>query len=63
MEKKYQPVKRVSKNVTHSPNYNIRNSKNQPQKGKKGQDGKKGGFLAERYPDGNGPDSNLIEML
>lgn len=60
VEKRQQPVKRTSKNITHSPNYNIRNSKNLPgQKGKKGTDGKKG-FLADRYPDGNGPDSNLI---
>ena len=64
LEKKQQPVKRVSNNITHSPNYNIRNSKNMP-KGKKGQQDPNGrkGFLLERYPDGNGPDTNLIEML
>lgn len=67
VDKRGLPAKRVSNNLTHSPNYNIRNSKNQPGaagRRKKGVDanGKKT-FLLERYPDGNGPDTNLIEML
>lgn len=55
-----QPVKRVSKNISQSQPYN---AKGKPGS-KKGVDpnGKKT-FLQERYPDGNGPDTNLIEML
>jgi hypothetical protein len=58
MEKKPgQPAKRVSKNVSQSQPYN---AKNKPGL-KKGLDpnGKKS-FLYDRYPDGGGPDTNLI---
>lgn len=60
VEKRQQPVKRVSKNITQNTPYPGRGKAG----GKKGLDpnGKKS-FLYDRYPDGNGPDSNLIEML
>ena len=38
------------------------NNNNKDNKNKKGQNGKSD-FLLSRYPDGNGPDSELIEML
>lgn len=60
MQKPRQPVKRVSKNVSYAPqnNYN-RNKPNQPGRNKKNGDPKKD-FIYSRYPDGNGPDTNLI---
>lgn len=59
VDKKYQqPVKRVSKNVSHSQQ--PYNAKGKPG-GKKGLDANgKPSFLLDRYPDGNGPDTNLI---
>lgn len=62
MDKKpNQQAKRATRNV--SQNYNGKTKPNMPSN-KKGLDpnGKKS-FLYERYPDGNGPDTNLIEML
>lgn len=56
------PAKRISKNLSYAPQNLNRNKTNQPARNKKG-DGEKKGFLQERYADGNGPDSNLIEML
>lgn len=57
MQKKQQPIKRASKNISSNLPYP---SKNRPG-AKKGLDpnGKKS-FLYDRYPDGSGPDSNLI---
>ena len=40
-----------------------KNSKNDKGKGGKGADNGKSAFLLSRYPDGNGPDAELIEML
>lgn len=60
VQKNKEPIKRISKNISNNQPY--------PAKGRKGAqkgldaNGKKT-FLSERYPDGNGPDTNLIEML
>lgn len=61
MDKKMnQPVKKATKNVSYSQPYN---AKGRPG-AKKGLDANgKPSFLLDRYPDGNGPDTNLIEML
>jgi katanin p60 ATPase-containing subunit A1 len=40
-----------------------KNAKDAKGKGEKGGDNGKSAFLLSRYPDGNGPDSELIEML
>lgn len=65
MERKPPQVKRVSKNLSYAPQHqNLKNRQGTlgNTKGKKNTDGKKS-FLLQRYPDGNGPDTNLIEML
>lgn len=62
MERKPQP-KRVSKNVSNGPpvyGNNARNKNNQPVRRNGQGQGDKKTFLNDRYPDGNGPDTNLI---
>lgn len=60
IEKRQSHVK-VNKPAINNKNHQIRNI---PQKKKDGKDnnGKKT-FLNDRYPEGSGPDTNLIEML
>lgn len=56
---KRQSVQKVNKSNPNQRNHQIRSL---PQKKKNEENGKKT-FLNDRYPNGSGPDSNLIEML
>jgi hypothetical protein len=62
MEKR-QSVQKVNKpSVSLSQNNKNHQVRNLPPK-KKGDTGGKKTFLNDRYPEGSGPDTNLIEML
>jgi len=58
---KRQSVQKVNKANNNVRNHNIRNVPGKPKKSDSNNEKKT--FLNDRYPNGNGPDTNLIEML